>query len=213
MRRWVLPFLALVVAACTALAAGPAAFGRLALSTGLPGLAASLTTEPAVRGVALYRAGRYEEADLAFRAAGSEATYNRGLGLAALGRYAEAVAYFDAVLFADPSDADARFNRALVAARIDPVVGESNDIDGIAANIEAEDAAAQPTKRDVPKALTLAEQRSVVRPRTGQGVVASEDWLTTLPDDPGAFLKLRLRAEHQRRQDLGLANPPEDTAW
>ncbi|MDX1732602.1 MAG: tetratricopeptide repeat protein, partial [Aurantimonas coralicida] len=106
MRRWVLSFLALVVAAGAALAAGPAAFGRLALSTGLPGWAATLTAEPAVRGVALYRAGRYAEADLAFREAGSEATYNRGVGLAALGRYAEAVAYFDAVLFADPSDAD-----------------------------------------------------------------------------------------------------------
>ena len=61
------------------------------------------------------RAGDYAEADAAFAAAWRRATYDRGLSLAATGSYALAVAYFDGVLFVDPSDTDARFNRDLVA--------------------------------------------------------------------------------------------------
>ena len=34
-----------------------------------------------------------------------------------------------------------------------------------------------------------------------------------LADEPALYLKRRIKAEYERRQDLGLANPPEDTAW
>ena len=78
-------------------AAGPASLGRLALMAGLPGLAAPLIADPAVKGVALYEAGRYPEADDAFRTAGRGSTYNRGLSLAATGDYPLSRAYFDAI--------------------------------------------------------------------------------------------------------------------
>ena len=193
--------------------AGPGAFGRLALELGLPGLAAPLIEDPLSRGVALYRAGDYQAADAAFAKAGRSATYNRGDTLAATGNYALAVAYFDAALFADPSDADARANRDLVARLVPPVVGQSNSIDGIAATVLTDQSDAAATTRQLPKALSLAPQFAVVRPRTGSATVASPDWLATLPDDPGLYLKLRLKAEQERRQDLGMANPEEDTAW
>ncbi|MEH6719639.1 MAG: hypothetical protein V7704_12225 [Aurantimonas endophytica] len=212
MRR-LLPLALVAVAVLAAVIAGPAAFARLALSAGAPGIAARLAHDPVTRGVALFEAGDYAAADEAFREAGRSATFNRGLSLAALGRYAESVAYFEAVLFLNATDADARFNRDLVARFVDPVIGEANTIDGIAATADAPEADAAQAEQAPPSTLTLAEQRSVVRPRTGQAVAASEAWLTTLADDPGLYLKLRLQAEHQRRLDLGLANPPEDTAW
>lgn len=207
--------IALVIAAAigAAGAAGPAAFGSLALWLGMPSAAAALLADPAARGVALYRAGNYAEADRAFQEAGRAATYNRGLSLAATGNYALSVAYFDAVLFVDPADQDARYNRELVAKLVPDVVGESNDIDGVAANVEAAESDAVATQRDLLQGLTLSEQVSVMDPRVDKAIAASEGWLTTLPDEPGLYLKRRIRAEYERRQDLGLANPPEDTAW
>ena len=60
--------LALAAGGVLALAiAGPAALGKLALLAGLPGLAAPLISAPAIKGVALYRAGDHRGADLAFR--------------------------------------------------------------------------------------------------------------------------------------------------
>ncbi|WP_102957726.1 hypothetical protein [Mangrovicella endophytica] len=213
MRR-LIPLLLGVAAVVAALLAGPAAFGKLALFAGLPDMAARLIDDPAARGVALYRTGRYTEADAAFATTGRSATYNRALTLAALGDYPLAVDYFDAVLFADPRDADARFNRDLVARLVEPVIGEANTIDGIPAVAAGPNPDAKASERaELDTSKTLAEQRSVLPPRVGRQVVASPAWLATLTDEPALYLKKRIAAEHERRKALGLLHPPEDTAW
>jgi tetratricopeptide (TPR) repeat protein len=38
-------------------------------------------------------------------------------------------------------------------------------------------------------------------------------WLQTLPDDPGRYLKLRLKAEHTRRVEAGTAMPAGSNPW
>ncbi len=212
--RLALSLACLVLSAAAALLAGPQAFGKLALASGLPSLALALLADPHARGVALYETGDYEAADAAFAAAGRRATYDRGLSLAATGEYALAVAYFDGVLFVDPADADARYNRDLVARLVPDVIGESNEIDGVAANAAADgpsDAGA--SERDLIQAKSVAIQLSILDPRVKSMTAATESWLTTLEDEPALYLKRRIKAEYQRRQDLGLANPPEDTAW
>ncbi|MEO1961400.1 MAG: hypothetical protein ABGW82_10600, partial [Paracoccus sp. (in: a-proteobacteria)] len=109
--------LLILAAGLAALAvAGPSALGRLALRAGWDGAAVRLLDDPAARGVALFRLGDYKAADEAFAAAGRGQTYNRGLSLAATREYALSVAYFDATLFANPTDDQARSNRDLVAA-------------------------------------------------------------------------------------------------
>jgi Ca-activated chloride channel family protein len=198
-----LPLL-LAAAGLAALAlAGPAALGRLALMSGLPGLAAPLIADPAVRGVALYRAGRYPEADAAFRAAGRGSTFNRGVSLAATGDYPLARAYFDAVLFAAPADSGARENRDLVAALIPPVVGEGNEYGRISVVPIA-----------VPGGMPT-EQTARVHGRRldAGGLVADAAWLASIPDDPGEFLRLRLADEHRRRLSLGQIPPEEGDLW
>src|SRR6478735_2049729 len=99
-----LPLLLAAAGAVAIAVAGPAALGRLALMADLPGLAAPLLTDPAVKGVALYRAGHYPLAR----------------------------AYFDAVLFAAAGDSEARENRNLVDALIPPVIGVGNEAGRIA---------------------------------------------------------------------------------
>ena len=83
--RWAL--LLAAAGAAALIAAGPAAIGRMALMAGMPGLAVPLLSDPATRGVALFRAGRHVEADEAFRAAGRRSTFNRGTSLAATADY------------------------------------------------------------------------------------------------------------------------------
>lgn len=194
--------LALAVAGGVALAvAGPTALGRLALMVGLPGAAVPLIADPAVRGVALYEAGRYAEADDAFRTAGRGSTYNRGLSLAATGNYPLSRAYFDAVLFAAPGDSEARENRNVVAALVPPVIGEGNESGRISVKPIA-----------VPGGPP-SEQSVRGRRLDAGGLVADMGWLETIPDDPGEFLRLRLADEHRRRLSLGQTPPEEGDLW
>ena len=191
--------LALMAVAVAALvAAGPSALGKLALEAGLPGLAARLIAHPGVRGVALYRKGDYAQADAAFAASGRDSTYNRGLSLAAIGNYALSRAYFDAVLFANPADSQARDNRNVVAGLLPPVIGVGNESGRIATRVTA------------PPVATFAAES---RPLDAGRRVADNAWLATLPDDPGEFLRLRLADEHERRLSLGLTPPEEGDPW
>jgi len=77
--------------------------------------AAELFQDPAWKGSARYRAGDYEKALESFsQLDGADALYNRGNALAHLGRLQEAVAAYDEALKQNPTNADARHNKALV---------------------------------------------------------------------------------------------------
>lgn len=194
-------------AVAATLLAGPQALGRVALVAGFPSVAARLLSDPAERGVALFRIGDYAGADAAFADAGRTQTYNRGLSLAGLGDYSLSVAYFDALLFANPADAEARANRDRVAALIDPIRGDSvvpGRILGAGGGAEGAQIAT------VSAGVQDPEWR---RPIEARGIVASDEWLSTLSDDPGEFLKLRLKSEHDRRAALGLIRPVEAEPW
>ena len=193
----------ILAAAIAALAlAGTQPLAKIALVAGMPGLAAPLLRDPAVRGVALYRAGDYAGADAAFRTAGRGSTYNRGLSLAATGDYPLSRAYFDAVLFANPSDSEARENRNAVNALIPPNRADANAAGRIAATAIA-----------TPGGSPVDEIKRLGRPLDEGRRIADEDWLATLPDDPGEFLRLRLAEEHQRRLAMGLTAPEEGDPW
>lgn len=198
--------LLVIAAACLAIA-GPAALGRLALLGGLPGLAAPLLSDPVEKGVALYRAGDYAAADAAFRVSGRSQTFNRALSLAATGDYPLSVAYFDAVLFANPADAEARQSRDLVRRMYPPTRGDSvvpGRIDGHGGL-----SGAQETPRTTAGIQDPEHQRQI----EARGIAASDEWLATISDDPGEFLRLRLKAEHDRRAGQGLIRPREAEPW
>lgn len=104
--------------------------GRSAAIRGAPALAAfaviaaccptdSWAAAPSSKdAVALYRAGRFDEAAAAFASAGVDdprALHNRGNALARAGRLREALEAYDASLRLRPENTDTRFNRDLVA--------------------------------------------------------------------------------------------------
>jgi len=193
---------------------GAAPFGRLALSLGLPSLAAPLLEDPLWKGVALYRQGRFNEAVAALREAGPPGLYDRGNALAFAGRFGEAVEVYDAHIYRLPYDEDARVNRALVAGMIE-IVGEANAVENGMSDVLT---AGEQTVEEVKKGLTLEEafarwQENVGREHDGQSIVASRQWLATLTDEPGRYIKLRIAAEHKRRIDGGTAMAPGSSPW
>ena len=197
MRRFFLPAL-IVLCVASFWVAGPQSLGKIALLLGQHSLAAELLEEPGARGVAPYRAGRYEEADAAFEEAGRSVTYNRGLSLAATGNYKLSVAYFNAVLFARPEDKEAEENRDIVGAMLTPIIGDGRGTGRIAA------LAARRKKHPEDDVLPgLANQYKVRRKTRARSTIASDEWLETLSDEPGEYLKKRLEAEYDRRKGLG----------
>ncbi len=228
MTRW-MPLAAAFV--CLALAAalggGTAPFGRLALALGFPGLAAPLFDDPDWRGVAEYRAGRYDQAADAFSAARDR--YNLGNAQAREGKYAAALEAWDAARLRGDDRASANFD--LLAAyyaglALDPDTpiawfaekdgGEDPPVESFIGEGNARAASTGDGVTNTGALLGLPELNSV-GPRPVRRIfddrfmVANRRWLMALEDVPGEYLAARIAHERKRRQQLGLAPPdPED---
>ena len=193
--------------------AGSPTIARLAYIAGLPGVTLALTDHPGARGAALYLTGRYAEADAAFAEIGRGVTYNRAATLAVTGEYALSVAYYDAVLFADRWDAEARANRDIVDTLVEPVIGEAMGHGRIDRLLVETGANVAGFNSDDPTAPTVIPKDNFRRPVDARTVGADADWLITLADAPGEYLSKRLAAEYDRRVEEGLALPPESSPW
>lgn len=207
---------------------GSAPIGRVALSFGMPGLAARLFDNPRWQGVAHYRAGAFEAAAAAFAAADPEASYNRGNAEAQSGAYAAALEAYDLAQI-QQSDVEAQANFDLIRAfyagtGIDPdalVLFEKRTGVTAEAPIARGSARAAGSGDEVTNtgaALALAElqshdQTGVRRVFDDAFIEASPRWLATLEDVPGAFLAARISHEHKRREKAGIGQAPEDTEW
>lgn len=222
MRRLML-FAALAIGIAVALG-GASPLGRVALAVGLPGLAEHLFEAPGWRGVALYRAGRFEDAAEAFFAARDP--FNAGNAFAFAGRYAAALEAYDLAIAQGHPDAQANFD--VVAAYyaglgIDPEsLGlfperkSGPEADSFIARGDARAAGSGSEVTNANTMLGLAELDS--RGRLGvrrifddNFMVADERWLRQLSDVPGEYLAARIAQEHKRRVKAGLSPvAPED---
>ncbi len=255
----------LLVPAVALVMAGPLAIGHLLFALGFRAAAAPLMRDPGWRGYELGRAGDWVDAARAFGTAPSHA-YDRGVALTRAGLYEQALDAYDAALEADPEDEDARHNKALVQQILDTAAtapgaakgnanarankerhhgGEgSQDGDtsstgiGYTGNKEgstdastqggskvskmgkgqqsasgddsekASGSAGQASGRgrsggDLADSITAqlaANQRKYSPAFTTLNVKPTVEWLQTVTDDPGQFLKLQIRAEQKRRQ-------------
>jgi len=206
---------------------GGVPFARLTAGVGLGSIAAPLADDPFWEGILHYQDGRYDEAAESFRQAGSRASFNRGTALARAGRYREAIEAYTAVIARDPGDDEARANLALVMTLYDVAAGEARPGDDVGGDGSAPDGST-PSAVQAPGAGSAsegdgnAEDDLLAAPRqlslnevvrqsfNKQGVIASRQWLATLPDEPGRYLDASIAAEHRRRAALGLSPAPPD---
>ncbi|MFK7944673.1 MAG: hypothetical protein AB8B85_17440 [Paracoccaceae bacterium] len=203
---------------------GTSPIGRVLAQAGMPILAVPLLANPSERGAALHHAGHHAKAADAFAAA--QEPYNEGLAAAWSGNYARALAAFDRVLAANPLDREARANHALIAelfasnefqavAREDPTKRPGDDVLASPGQGKAR-AAGQGDEANAPKTgfwmpeVTGQGLRRVPQIFDAQFIAANGRWLTTLEDQPGAYLRARLAAEQKERTVAGTALPPTE---
>ncbi|QDC09874.1 hypothetical protein FHY55_11720 [Oceanicola sp. D3] len=202
------------------LAGGLAPFGRALMAAGVP--VPALFSDPGWRGVALYRAGRFDEAAEAFGAAGQP--FNRGNALARAGQYAAALEAYDLARAGDDSAAGANFDLvaayyaglALEAGSVVEWFSERDQNQEAVESFEARgNARAAGTGTEVtnvgalvglPEVVTNGA-REVRKVFDDKYITADERWLETLEDVPGAFLAARIRHEAKRRAQAGEAQP------
>lgn len=208
----------LLLACLAALGAGRDAWAKLIWMSGAPQLAYPLLSHPAAKAAALYEMGRYDQADAKFAEVGRSATYGRALSLAMTGKYELSVAYFDAVLFSNQYDKDAKYNREIVNSLVEPVIGEAAGHGRIEVKLRAAGVNTVEFDPDKPTQAIVAKDatdgvRRLDRDVDNRTVSAGEDWLETLADAPGAYLGGRLHAEMERRIDAGEAHKLEPIEW
>ncbi len=91
--------------------------------------AAERFADPMWKGVALYRAAEFKQAQAVFaRLDSAEAHYNRGNCLVFMGKYQDAVASYERALERRPGWQEAEDNRALAAARAEMLKNEGGDL-------------------------------------------------------------------------------------
>lgn len=222
-----LAFAAALALTATLLASGTAPFGRLALGLGLPRVAALLLPDPEWRGVALYRAGRYDQAAEAFRSSPPHAAYNLGNALTRAGRYAEALEAYDEALAQNRLDAEAEANFDIVASiyggtELVPEAmvtwweqreGATDDAETGRGSGRASSTGDESTNTGaligLPE-LSSRNQFAVRKVFDAKYIRASPLWLETLSDVPGEYLGARIKAEQKRRIEAGIAPPPAE---
>lgn len=227
--RIVILVVALACFGTALLLGGAAPFGRVALTLGMPNIAAHLFTDPHWRGVALYKTGAFDEAVGALTIAGPEARYNLGNAQVQRANYAAALEAYDlAMIVREDAEAEANFDlvRAFyggteIEAGSIVVWGEDKEGPTEEAPVGKGAGRASGTGDEVTNtgasvglpALQSREQRSVRRVFDDKFVVASPRWLETLEDVPGAYLAARIAQEYKARKKAGTGQKPEDTEW
>ncbi|CAB1370175.1 VWA domain-containing protein [Denitratisoma oestradiolicum] len=166
--------------------------GRWQFEHGQFDAAALSFADPLWRGIALYRAGRFEAAADAFAAVDSaEGHYNLGNALARLKRYPEALAAYDQALAHRPGWPQALANRTLVAGLL------PRDEEGVAREGEA-----NPDELDQ-SPFGKKKGRKLTRRRPLTETEITRLWLARIQVSPAGFLKNKFAIQARQQREAG----------
>jgi Ca-activated chloride channel homolog len=179
------------------------------------------------KAVAAYRAGMYNKAEQLFKTLNTpDGYYNQGNALALQGKYEQAIKAYTQALQLNPKHADAIYNRNLVQKLLKksqnqskkeqnpPKPDQDQDKDQDQKSKEQEsnqDQQNQPQKLDTDnkKLEPLKSEQETQQEKQPQPIKspeqqekdhAKEQWLSVIPDDPGAFLREKFLRDHLRRK-------------
>jgi Ca-activated chloride channel family protein len=162
--------------------------------------AAQRFTDPERRGVALYRAGEFEQAAAAFgRSPTAEAAFNRGNALLLLGRYADAINAYDRAVALRAGWTEAAENRQLAVRRMARLAPADDDAGGTGGQLEADEIVFETSDR-----MGNASGEEVV---DGDNAPLSDAalralWLRRVDTRPRDFLRARFALQLMAQEDL-----------
>ncbi|MBF0181489.1 MAG: VWA domain-containing protein [Magnetococcales bacterium] len=173
--------------------------------------AADRFVDPAWKGVALYRAGRFEESLNAMSGQDSaDAWYNRGNALARLDRLPEAARAYEEALKRDPGHEDARHNLEQVKKRQEPPPPQEDKPSPKDADQQTNDISREKEKPPEPEKSESREEKQEEKQEEEQDPqklakkeekeLAEQQWLRRIPDDPGGLLRRKFLYQYQQRQ-------------
>ncbi len=187
--------------------------------------AARLFQDPRWRAAAAHEIGDYESAIADLEELDDPGSlYNKGNSLARLGRFADAIAAYDAVLAQQPEHDDARFNRELLMEQQEQQQQEqdqgeeSQQQDDQSQQQNDESQANQPEPSDSEEQAQdspdqdprESEEEAQQQPQQQQAeqeneeideeAQASEQWLRSIPDDPGGLLRRKFYYQSRQRE-------------
>lgn len=159
--------------------------------------------------------------------------YNLGNALAKQGRFAEAIAAYDAVLDAVPRHEDAAFNKALLEQlqqeqeQQDQQSGEQNQQEQEQGQNpeqqqsqneqDSESEEAEQSEEGQQQEQQSGEEEQLAggqeEPEDSEEQEALQQWLRRVPDDPGGLLKEKFRRQALTRRDEGSLPPAQEQPW
>jgi len=162
--------------------------GRLAYERGDDAAAAELFTDPGWRGVALYRAGRYDEALTSFaRVDSPESDFDQGNALAHLGKLDAAAERYRAALARRPDWPEAQANLALV--------------ENLSAQKKKDDEQEAEEPSEKPDQVQFDEQgKKGKRGQVDAAAQAAEMWMRGIQTTPAQLLARKFALEAQRQE-------------
>jgi Ca-activated chloride channel family protein len=193
--------------------------------------AASLFKDPKWRAAAAHDLGDYESAVADLDGfTDPESLYNKGNSLARLGRFDEAIAAYDAVLEQAPQHEDARFNRDLLIEQQEQQEqqqqqekseeSQQENDQSQQQNDESQSSEPEPSESDEQSEnesgqdRSESDQESEQQPQQQQADQpneeineedqASEQWLRSIPDDPGGLLRRKFYYQSRQREQRNM---------
>jgi Ca-activated chloride channel family protein len=150
--------------------------------------AAETYNDPDQRAAAYFRAGDFESAAALWgRISGAGADYNRGVALVMLGRYADAIAAFDAALARRPEWPEAIQNREIARLRLQRLAPPEDDAGGTGGKLGADEIVFDESGR-------VDKGGSEVQTQGGEELTDEAlraVWLRRSQGDTGDFLRAR----------------------
>ena len=141
-----------------------------------------------LRGVSAFRAGDYERAAALFMMSNqADGYYNAGNAYAYLGRYKEALKAYDKALAMNRANQDARYNRQLIEALLKKQQKQQSQA-GHKKEPKPDIKPAKQEEKPQEKLEKTPQQQS------------TDQWLNTIPDDPGGLLREKFLRDYLRRR-------------
>jgi Ca-activated chloride channel family protein len=190
--------------------------------------AASLFKDPKWRAAAAHDLGDYESAVADLDGfTDPESLYNKGNSLARLGRFDEAIAAYDAALEQAPQHEDARFNRDLLIEQQEQQQQQEKSEDSQQENDQSQQQndesqsnepepseSDQQSENESGQDRSESDQESEQQPQQQQAdqpneeineeEQASEQWLRSIPDDPGGLLRRKFYYQSRQREQRNM---------